>query len=116
MTDKIIKNPHAKGPDRPLGDQLEEANVRLRRMETRLTASMRYQGFHTGRDCDVLRKSKVATAEDKNGCLELHATGPEVPLAWLFQAMLDADVLSANLYVNGLHRGRIQLDARGEDE
>lgn len=100
----------------PLLDMLDDVRRRVRRMETRITASMRYQGFHTGRDCEVLRKSKVATAEDKDGRLELHVTGPEVPLAWLFQAMLDADVLSANLYVNGLHRGRIQLDTRGEDE
>lgn len=99
-----------------LTEVLEDVRRRTRRMETRMTAMMRYQGFHTGRDCDVSRKSKVATAEDKKGVLELHATGPDVPLTWLFQAMLDADVLSANLYVNGLHRGRLQLDSRGEDE
>lgn len=89
--------------------QAEEDRRRAIRVESKLTRFMRHFGVEPNKDVDEERRTVVWVSGGA-----VYASHPDVALAWLYDAMLDEKLTTADLFVAGVYRGRIVLDLKGE--
>lgn len=86
----------------------EEERRRLVRVESKLTNLMSHLGVNHYHDVKEQRRNCVFVVDG-----DVHTTTPDTKVTWLYDAMLDAGLDSADLYVAGVYRGQIVLNKQG---